>query len=77
VVNLIWDIIEAVKSALEAWSSLSIVADIVAFLNNDISINIYGFQFDLLESPLDIILSPATWLLFVSLGLVKTFIPAA
>ena len=75
--NLIWELLEAVKTALEAWSSLNIVADIVAFLNNDISINIYGFQLDLLESPLDVILSPATWLLFISLGLVKTFIPAA
>jgi hypothetical protein len=77
VVNLIWDITQGVKTALEGWADLNFLLDLIAFFNTDISINLFGFQLDLLNSPLDILLSPTTWLLFVSLGLVKAFVPAA
>lgn len=76
-VNLIWDIVEAVKTTLEAWSSLSIVADVVSFLNNGFNITILGKTWEIIESPMDIILSPATWLFFITLGLLKTFLPTA
>lgn len=76
-VSLIWDILEAVRTALEGWSSLNVIIDVVAFFNNDISITFLGTSWDLFESPLDIVLSPTIWIFFITLGFIKTFIPAA